>query len=1664
MSAAKFKKVIFKILKSIGWFLLGIILLIIIIVFSLRIPAVQQMVTEKAIKFFKDKTGTEASIGRLYVDFPTAIVLEEVYVEDQKGDTLVYCKYLSADTDLWALLDNSFIIDGLEVENLVGNIHNTETDSVFNFQFIPDALAKPATPQDTVIVDTTSAKPFTFALYEAELNNVRVSYGDYYNGMELFTDVGHLYVDISEFDLNNSKINIQQIKLENSNGKFALLKSAEDDTDTTASAPFYLDGRALLINQVKFTFEDKVGGMRVVTNVGHIDAEIEQLDINEQIYKAQTLAIANSFVSIDQFRVEDTVAVSPDTAASEPLKILTQAKNASLNNVAFRFYDHNYNPVEGFDPYHMWFQQVNADMSDIKFEDGYVNGNISNMSAREKGGMNLKELSAQFGYGAQESYARELTLVTARSNVNGQMSIAYPSLASLQSNPEEVSVDVSFDRSKFDMEDLYYFAPFLRDQIPYLHGANSDMIFQGRIQGTLSELDVPGLYVEGLQSTIAKISGSVTGLPDVNAAVWNVKLSEFETGRKDIMLIVPDTVMPPSMKIPARLAAKGTFEGKINDFKSNIDLTSSMGGVKANLKMSLQPDSLYTYNGQVAVDSFNVGELLGDPQLGKLTMKATVDGKGFSMEDINTAVDGQVSALRYNGYTYQDLSIKGHLKAQQFNGNLAMDDENINFDFEGLVNMNDSIPQYQFTLDLKALDLQALNFSPNDMQVRGRVISDIRTSSIEDINGTLEIKNLVIARDQDVYRIDTFMLAASTNKEITDITIYSRVLDAQFKGNFDLATLPLVLSQHFDRYYSLNDVENVEKLEPQQFDFSINIKRPQFFSEMIVPGLYELRPGPISGTYNSELWALNIDIRMPKVVYMGVGIDSLNIDIRSDEEQLTYETRIGRLETGASAIDNVRFSGIVELDHIKTDLRILDDKGENKYHFGGIFISSPEYYRFQFTPGEFVMNYNAWKVKPSNSLDIYPSGLWVKNLFLNHENQAIKIESTVDSKGDSLLTVDIDNFDLSFLGKLEESSGYLIGGILNGDIDINMRSDKFAFTSDLKVNDFSYRGDTLGIVTLNAYNQGGLKYNMDLDITSNTNNMTVSGYYLADSVPKLNLDANLTNLDLSTVESFSMGQLEDLQGALTGQLKITGTLADPDINGALTFNNTSFRLTYFKSLLTINDESIKFTKKGISFDDFTIKDKNSNTASVDGRVLTKDYVFYEFDMNVNTRNFLMLNTTKEDNELFYGTLALNANARITGTSNQPDIQLNVSPKDGSNVTYVIPESEIQIQEREGIVEFFDKDLEDDPFFKEKEQSTTTDSLSAVLKGLNLSAKIDVNRNSTFSVVIDPVTGDKLTVQGDANLTLGIKPSGDMTLTGRYEVYDGTYNLNFYGLVKREFEIQQGSYLIWTGDPLNARIDITARYEVSAVYQVPGTLNEASTQKAPFIVYLDMKDELLTPDISFRLGLAEGAAASGADSFVAQVNKSENELNTQVFYLLLFKSTKNLDSYSTTGGGNIAESTARNSASKILSNQLNRLAGRIEGVELSLDLQSYNTTGSSSGGTTQLELGLSKQLFNDRVVVKIAGNFGLEGEQARNQQSMSDFAGDIRIEYKLTEDGRFRLVGFRENEYDNLLQGEIIKTGAGVIFVRDYDSFRELFMGKDKDEKEKENQENNDSKK
>jgi len=663
------------------------------------------------------------------------------------------------------------------------------------------------------------------------------------------------------------------------------------------------------------------------------------------------------------------------------------------------------------------------------------------------------------------------------------------------------------------------------------------------------------------------------------------------------------------------------------------------------------------------------------------------------------------------------------------------------------------------------------------------------------------------------------------------------------------------------------------------------------------------------------------------------------------------------------------------------------------------------------------------------------------------------------------MTIDFKNFRIETLTRAAEQDSLQIGGVINGNAEISNFQSSPKFTSALNIGNFNFKGDTVGNIALKVNNQSPNAYAANVSITGKGNQVDMNGVYYTSPQSSLDLNLNIVKLNMKSIEGFSFGSIRNSSGDITGQLKITGAPTAPVIRGDVHFNQVGFNVAMLNSYFTMPKESITFNNDGIKFNDFTLVDSTGNKAVVSGTVYTKTYTDFDFGVNIHSDNFRVVNSTQADNKLYYGKLYLNSDIKVRGDINTPIVDANLTVNNKTDLTIVLPENDPGVEDRQGVVEVINENA---PKMDSILLAKQLDSLrKSDLNGLDVTATININKAAKFTIVVDEANGDIVHLSGEAHLNGGIDPSGKTNLTGTYTVESGSYNLA-YATVKRKFNFKKGSSITWTGDPTSADINLTAVYianvpPIDLVQQQLGGDNTSQNavqykQKLPFNVNLSLKNQLLKPDISFDIVLPDSAYAVSPDVVgtvndrLAQVRQDPNEMNKQVLGVLVLGHFIGDNPLQSQGGSTGVNGAIRNSVSSLLSDQLNKLAGNlIGGVQLSFGLTSgadYST--GVQQNRTDLNVGLSKQFLNDRVTVTVGNNFNLEGQNQPGQKT-TDIAGNISVNYKLTEDGRYMIRAYRKDEFI-VVEGQVVETGLGFSLTYEYNRFKELFAKKTKEQK------------
>ncbi|MFT7056001.1 MAG: hypothetical protein ACJAR3_001632 [Roseivirga sp.] len=710
-----------------------------------------------------------------------------------------------------------------------------------------------------------------------------------------------------------------------------------------------------------------------------------------------------------------------------------------------------------------------------------------------------------------------------------------------------------------------------------------------------------------------------------------------------------------------------------------------------------------------------------------------------------------------------------------------------------------------------------------------------------------------------------------------------------------------------------------------------------------------------------------------------------------------------------------------------------------------------------------IFNSEQWNVPEENELLFVDNSFKINDFELSNGTQKVMLGTSLLGEEVEHIGAVFSGFQLSTITSLLNAEKPPITGELNGDVIVENPSGSYGLVADLTISDLIGFEVPFGQLKLNAESTGIQKYTTELSLSGENANLALKGSYIAQaSGGDLTLNFDLKNLKMKVIEAFSNTAFSESSGSLSAEVMVTGNTNALQYSGTLGFSQVSFLVNELNSRFSIANEQLNVNNSGLFLDEFVIADGDNNDFSLDGQILTEQLTNPSFDLKLKANNFGIVNSTKGDSDLFYGQMNMDADLIITGDLNTPKVRGNLKVIDGSVLTFIVPESQLDLKERNGVVLFVNRENSDD-ILTAANQSVVA---SATIAGYDIETIFAIGDNSEFNIIIDEATGDNLRVTGDGDFILAVEPSGRIALSGKYELSGGHYEANLFNLVKRRFEIAPGSTISWTGDPYSAELDVSAIYNIktsAGALMATRTSAEATgletsyQQRLPFQVYINVEGELLTPEISFNLDMPEddrGMLSGTVYSQVQQLNSQEEELNKQVFSLLVL--SRFFPSAGSDGSSGGPASLALDNVNSVLSGQLNNYSEKIfgnTGVDVGFNLNS-STGGQNNGGLLQSQLGITakREFFNDRLIIQVGSEVNVAGGQ--NSAQGAPIIGNVSLEYLLTEDKRLRLQGFSRNEYEGLVDGQLTVSGIALVFTREFNKFKELFAKQLKEEVEK----------
>ncbi|MEZ5039668.1 MAG: translocation/assembly module TamB domain-containing protein [Saprospiraceae bacterium] len=1630
--------------------LLGLFLLTWVL---LQQPAIQQWAVKKLTQQLSHQFQTNISVNKVNIRFFKTVLLEGIYVEDQSGDTLLYAGRLAAKISLFSFISHTLHVEDIALENAVLNLRKMESDTAFNFAFLGNNT-KAST------VDTVSQFTWDIDLKKLNIDHVQLRFQDEKKCQKGTCLLEHLSLKLNQLDLARQVLEVEHLRLTDSKVAWTLFPHNLDEavTDTTLSngfsfpaIPWYITIKAFEAEQNAVSFHNEMTpdtSNRLDFNhlqLNDLSINLEGFEWHEKVLKGK----------LDHFSFEERSGLKLNdmtfdvTIDSNQIKVETLALETPLSQ--------------------LWLSlQVDLPHQTVAWKDILLNGAIlpSKIAFAD-----LKEWLPALGEWVNVA-ALEATSILLSGRVSG-------SLGALKGEAIELRLGKYLALSG-DMEVRDWWkgnGVFLKAYRTTISSAYRDlaMVLKKKLLplglaefgafwvGFSGEGNLENFRVESFDALTS--SGTTLTGRGMLRDFSNWEKASFEVGLKDCSTTAGEwrgfiPTLPPMLDSLGLIKLAANAQGLLRDFEGTAMLESEIGLL--NLDFKLQPEQDFSsaaYVLQADLKDFDIEKIMPTAAIkGPLEIHVEGEGKGLDWQTLTASFEGNVKGISYRDYAYPSLQMQGQLSEGLLSSQLMTSNAAIALALKSKLKLTDSMPTIDLELDLQQLAAKSLHLTDSTLNVQFTAKGHFQGRNLDELQGHLAIDDLRLANDTLHYATsDLQLLASLTDDGKRNLSFQSAFLTLAMEGHFQLSRLGELGLGLIDHHFqlgalldstwtaTLDSLRRHPALQDQSLQAKLQLQDPLPLRIVALHALHRLDALQLTLSLDHPAQTLAIDATLDTLHYGEIRLAAAHLTMKGDQKSMSGQGVIIPSSLDYPELAQIELTTTIGNDSLQWALEVTDTAATQQIQVEGALTQLNKQYNLRLAPA-IVLGGKAWDVAKNHSIYLKPGWFFIQHLLLQHEQQYVGIEQqgALDTTAILPLKLSFEAFEINEITKVLQYPDSLINGKINGAILLHDLGGKPYFTADLGIADLLWKEQEVGQLQLLATQKlAESTIGLKLGLQGSENQIALDGYYQTDA-QELNLQATIESLNLALLDPLSAGVLTQNKGLLSGTLDVTGKLAAPVIKGTFRVRDFTTQVPFANAHYKVPFSLISLDQQNISIDSTFIEDELGHRVSLGGVITHQHYSNFQLALRAETDKFRFLNTTMADNELFFGQLMIKAGIRIEGPLAAPHLEIDattLAPSSFSLSPFSVTES---------IVNADDYVIFTTPDAAEKILDKSAFSKVKNSFPFDIRINLELTDAAEFQFIIDPVSGDKLVCRGDANLILRMMPSGDIQLSGVYTVSSGTYSFSYGQLLHRKFAIEKGGKVYFNGNPLDARFDLRASYGLKTTTyalldsdsQLDPTEEEKSKERQTLNVMLQLKGDLNKPAINFSIEMPDqqgDAVSSNIQRKLNTLNNNPNELNQQVFSLLLFKNFMQKEQAISADVTAAGEQAAFSSVASLFSTQLNKLAENyVKGVEINFDIDAYKSeqTATSNELVTQLDVDLSKQFFNDRLKIKAGTNVDLRS--SGNQANVSTFSGDYVLEYKLNKKGNYLLRVFRKDEFDVLLEENTAKTGFSIFLKKAFD--------------------------
>ena len=1315
------------------------------------------------------------------------------------------------------------------------------------------------------------------------------------------------------------------------------------------------------------------------------------------------------------------------------------------------------NPSYGVDFADMHLIDIRAELKNFTIDGPVIHTDIGRLAMRERSGFVVEDLAGCLCIANGCIDIREGHIRTAKSNIElPSLSLIGLDWALYKNFVEEVDITAQVVNTTLSSDDIAYFSPKMKDWHLTLTDVNAD------VSGPVADMSGSLRSVRTGADTKLSVDFAAQGLPDVGKGHFKADISELTTSAADVDRLaaaltgknLPDEVLRIA-KNAGKIGLTGKFDGTLTAFAADAALATEIGGATCLLQVSSLRDGCRGVLGDVKTSSLQLGELLENDLLGPLSLNVHVNGE-LSSEHSDAEVSGEILRLGINGYDYDSLRMKGHLVNREFNGLIEARDRNLRFDFRGLLDLNDEQrPRYDFALDLEEANLAALGVNRRDSVsvLAARIAARAVGRTLDDLNGIIFVRDVSYRYNDRELAADSVVIVGRNSLSDKFIRLRSDFVDADYEGKTSYKEVFAYLQQRFRDYVPTLDggpgwqaqhPDTVE-LADGYSQLTVNVRKINPLVNAVSPGLQIADGSQLLLRINPANDKLSFEAASDYIERGRMLVTRLNLDAHNRGDSLVFAASTEDLYLNSFHMSRVGMSGGAKDNKLELITDFADTIGDVSGRIG--FRS--EFARgrgpagrqidLRLTPSYISRGEKTWNIY-TDGITADTSRIRIDRFRMVNAGQQLLLDGVVSRRLQDSVQLTLHNFELAPFSQFTSSMGYRVDGRTNGSATMKAVLGAGEVQADIVVDSISINDLAVPSIWLRSrwdfiQNRAGILVQQRENLDT-----LVRGFY-APSQKRYYARATLDAVELSALDPLLKGVVERTGGNADVDIALRGSGKEANLSGQIAVRDFTTTVDFTQVTYTMPRAVIEVKNNHLIAEGVPLYDpeKNEGLFSIDLNLEHLSNIFYS--VKVLPKELMVLNTTSKDNDLFYGRIFASGSATIAGSKGGVKMDI-VATTEGDSEFYMPLSGQSNAKTADFVT------------FVTPEQIDTTDYLvrkkllfqqqgrkkEAAGSTMDITMALNVQDNTAFQLVIDPTVGSALKGRGNGMLNLHINPgNGIFNMYGDYTLIEGSFLFSLQNIITKKFIIESGSMIQWTGEPVDARLDINAVYKLKTSLQP--LLNTVTASSDDDQSGSRISDRSVPVDCKIHIG---GRLSNPQLDFSVVVPVTDKEtqaavasvLNTQEAQAQQFISLVALGTFSNSGSANIGASSGVATGLEMLTNQLTNWFST-DDYRIILNYRA----GSEMTGD-EVDFGFSTNLINNRLLVEVEGNYIIDNKQAVSN-NVSNFMGEAHVTWLIDKSGNLRLKAFTQtiDRFDEN-QG-LQETGIGISYKEDFNNFKDL---------------------